>query len=423
MVKRVLLAGLGLLLLLLFVAACETPLAEEPLAGKASGIADQPANWIAPHDAFLVLDRNGDGLIQAEDVFGERSLVGRDTTNGFEDLALLDGNGDGVVNNGRADYSFRSLQLWKDGNSNQQVDAGEILNFSEGRVAEVRVNYYVVADSLFLSQGTWKSQEAVALEQRLEELLVQLDGQDSGASDIGSIEQQIQDVMKQVEVENNRVSGALQLNGEGLGMVLALDLDGDGLEAQPASSILWTPCTKNCSILPARCGDGIIDSMIDPRIGTGIGEGCDDGNINDFDGCSSLCSLEAGFTCTIPGQSCQLTDPCRGTCRTTQSCVFVAEVPACRQNIGEACVSDEEICVPMIGCSQDICGGVGASCTDDGGCVTNACQEGRCTLASTVAVDNLRNQLTGTPVSQVRQIVREVLSDFLQRVPEASAND
>ena len=41
-----------------------------------------------------------------------------------------------------------------------------------------------------------------------------------------------------------------------------------------------------CNPLPA-CGNGILET----------GEQCDDGNTNNFDGCSSSCSIETGWTC------------------------------------------------------------------------------------------------------------------------------
>src|SRR5690606_7826353 len=39
---------------------------------------------------------------------------------------------------------------------------------------------------------------------------------------------------------------------------------------------------------PGRCGDGVVDT----------GEGCDDGNDEDGDGCTATCTVEEGWTCT-----------------------------------------------------------------------------------------------------------------------------
>jgi len=47
-------------------------------------------------------------------------------------------------------------------------------------------------------------------------------------------------------------------------------------------------CNANCTL--AACGDG--------HVHFAAGEQCDDGNLNAFDGCSSDCFVEAGFTCS-----------------------------------------------------------------------------------------------------------------------------
>ena len=44
-------------------------------------------------------------------------------------------------------------------------------------------------------------------------------------------------------------------------------------------------CRNDCH--PARCGDGVVDN----------GEECDDGNVRNCDGCSAVCTVEAGLGC------------------------------------------------------------------------------------------------------------------------------
>ena len=46
-------------------------------------------------------------------------------------------------------------------------------------------------------------------------------------------------------------------------------------------------CAGSPSICSTTCGDGIVAS----------GEGCDDGNLTNGDGCNSVCNIEAGFNC------------------------------------------------------------------------------------------------------------------------------
>ena len=44
----------------------------------------------------------------------------------------------------------------------------------------------------------------------------------------------------------------------------------------------------------AKCGDGKLSSS----------EGCDDGNTTSGDGCSATCMVETGYQCRVPGRSC-----------------------------------------------------------------------------------------------------------------------
>lgn len=41
---------------------------------------------------------------------------------------------------------------------------------------------------------------------------------------------------------------------------------------------------------PGECGNGVVENALE--------EYCDDGNLNDGDGCNSLCAIEAGYTCS-----------------------------------------------------------------------------------------------------------------------------
>jgi len=55
--------------------------------------------------------------------------------------------------------------------------------------------------------------------------------------------------------------------------------------------------SNQASLVVSFCGDSLVQT-------TPV-EGCDDGNANSGDGCSSICAVEAGFTCPTPGQPCE----------------------------------------------------------------------------------------------------------------------
>ncbi len=73
--------------------------------------------WITPNEGFLILDK-GTSTITPDELFGVAS------GNGFDDLAKLDLNGDGVIN--ASDAQFANLKIWRDLNSNGQLDPGEL---------------------------------------------------------------------------------------------------------------------------------------------------------------------------------------------------------------------------------------------------------------------------------------------------------
>jgi len=71
--------------------------------------------WVDPDDGFLVMDRNGDGVINdGKEFFGDLTVLndGRRAANGFEALAELDGNNDGRIDTN--DPGFSHMKVWKD---------------------------------------------------------------------------------------------------------------------------------------------------------------------------------------------------------------------------------------------------------------------------------------------------------------------
>ena len=108
------------------------------------GIADK-TGWIEAGDAFLALDRSGNGLI---DDIAEISFVkdkaGAKTD--LEGLAAFDSNSDGVLDGN--DERFVEFRLWRDGNANGKTDAGELLSLAEAGVSAISLTGTPTGDAV-----------------------------------------------------------------------------------------------------------------------------------------------------------------------------------------------------------------------------------------------------------------------------------
>ena len=96
--------------------------------------------WVRADDAFLVLDRNGNGLIDnGSELFGDSTplLTGGNAADGFAALADQDTNADGQVN--ANDANFTNLRLWQDLNQNGLSEAGELFTLNQKGIASITV--------------------------------------------------------------------------------------------------------------------------------------------------------------------------------------------------------------------------------------------------------------------------------------------
>jgi hypothetical protein len=106
--------------------------------------------WITKGDAWLALDRNGNGVIDSSaELFGEHQAA-----NGFAALAELDANGDGVVD--ARDPVYAELVVWRDANANGVSDPGELVSLEAAGVRSIALAATEVKGAAaFDPHGNW----------------------------------------------------------------------------------------------------------------------------------------------------------------------------------------------------------------------------------------------------------------------------
>jgi VCBS repeat-containing protein len=99
------------------------------------GVLDQ-TGWVGPGDGLLVLDRNGNGLI---DNGSELGFSGDedDAVSDLEGLRAYDSNANGFFDAG--DDQFATFQVWRDVNQNGFSDAGELASLTDLGISAINL--------------------------------------------------------------------------------------------------------------------------------------------------------------------------------------------------------------------------------------------------------------------------------------------
>ena len=101
--------------------------------------------WVSADDGLLVLDRNGDGVINhGGELFGDNTLLkdGSLAANGFAALAEFDENGDGKID--AQDAVFEQLKVWRDLNQDGISQAEELFTLEQLGIQSLDLNHQAV---------------------------------------------------------------------------------------------------------------------------------------------------------------------------------------------------------------------------------------------------------------------------------------
>ena len=98
-------------------------------------------DWPTAVTPWLARDVNGNGRIDdGSELFGSDTRVGRRTArHGFEALAALDANGDGVID--ARDPAFKSLRVWRDANGDRISQASELTTLAQEHVGTLDLHF------------------------------------------------------------------------------------------------------------------------------------------------------------------------------------------------------------------------------------------------------------------------------------------
>jgi len=97
--------------------------------------------WVGGGDGLLVLDRNGDGVINdGSELFGSGTTLatGQKAATGYQAMDELDTNRDGVIDS--ADQAYGKLQVWIDGNADGLSQADELKSLGDLGITKLNLD-------------------------------------------------------------------------------------------------------------------------------------------------------------------------------------------------------------------------------------------------------------------------------------------
>ncbi|WP_234363367.1 hypothetical protein [Francisella tularensis] len=105
--------------------------------------------WVSSDDGLLVRDIDGSGTIDnGQELFGDNTIKadGTKATDGFDALADLDSNSDGVFDS--SDSAFDEVQVWQDKDQDGITDAGELTSLTDAGIDSIDLNAKTVNQSV-----------------------------------------------------------------------------------------------------------------------------------------------------------------------------------------------------------------------------------------------------------------------------------
>lgn len=253
---------------------------------EGDGFAEK-TSWIESGDGLLVRDINNNGKIDdGSELFGDKTILsnGKTAKNGFEALADLDSNADGIIDEN--DEAFEEIKVWIDENSNGIADEGELHTLKEMDIENILLNYTSVncADNDSMVTGISIVNKKDGSTYTIGNLNFSINTTDTVSKAEIEVSDEIKEKMPQLYASGNILSlqEAMMLDGELFELVSRLCTSTDMIEKSNLMEeilLKWTGCEN----IEAGSRGGNIDatklSVIEKFYGTAF-VGVDGSNPN-----------------------------------------------------------------------------------------------------------------------------------------------